>query len=88
MAFTKEQHKAHREKMRALGLCVRCHKAKTSGGGVCDKCKAVFAARSKYRRENGLCRDCGVPNDDPAKMLCVNCGRIGSERRYWARQKI
>ena len=74
MPFTPEQLKAHRAKLKAEGVCVRCHKRPAESGKViCGKCSND---RNELKRElvrSGLCRDCGGPLDDPTITRCVNC---------------
>lgn len=74
MAFTPEQQKAYRRKLKEEGVCIRCHREPSiNGGAVCNTCSQVSIDRNRYRKENGLCKDCGGERDDLSVVRCVNC---------------
>lgn len=86
MAFSKEQMVEHSKKLKAKGICPRCHHAKLKQGEhSCSPCKASIRANNKARRiiahKTGLCHSCNKPVDDPSKRHCVNCMIRAHERK-------
>ena len=75
-----ELAKARRERLKALGLCVRCGKnPPVSGITVCKQCQKKYNAKNRlwYRenyvrtvRPDGICRFCDSPVV-PGKKLCA-----------------
>lgn len=73
MPFTPEQLKAYRLKLRAEGVCTRCHKRK--GDPLCQECRSVLrqtliVSKIKWGKE-GRCRDCGA--DSNGYYHCPKC---------------
>ena len=60
MPWTAEDLKRHRAKLRAQGICTRCHKGPArEGRAICLGChEDVKARRRKYRQMEGRC-ECG-----------------------------
>jgi len=60
MAFTSQQMSDHRAKLRAKGICTRCHKRKVIKGlFLCLECrKQLKDRRDKVRAEGGRCNTC------------------------------
>ena len=89
MAFTKEQLKEYRKKLKAQGVCVSCHKNKAMDG--CVICKAC--SKKKYENklklvEQGLCRECRAPIDTPGRHVCINCEKRFTEyRNEWIQRR-
>ena len=78
MAFTKEQHREYRKKLKKEGVCPVCRKGIPEKGNYhCRKCIQNVIERNKImykkRFDAGLCRRCGIEKDDKSKVLCVNC---------------
>jgi len=75
MAFTAEQHREHRDKLRGLGICIRCHKNKAEGS-VCNECLEATKKRWTMLAKEGRCKSCGKPLDDKSLKRCVNCSAL------------
>ena len=93
MAFTPQQHREYREKLKAEGICTRCHKEETeSGRSVCAACyndskEAIY----KHRREGFRCHDCMNPLDEFSRTLgrarCQYCMEKENLRKRRQREK-
>jgi len=89
MAFTPKQHREHRIKLKAMGICTLCHKEKTERGkSVCAKCiKRVNEKRDEYRKDRTRCRDCLNKLDEyviaQGRVFCQYCAehRAITQRR-------
>lgn len=82
---------------KAHGVCVKCHSANAvSGRTLCASCfekakryreahaeRILDMQRTKvaFRRANGLCLDCGKPNDN-GKVRCERC--LFRRKKYYA----
>jgi hypothetical protein len=72
MAFTPKQLREYRHKLKAQGVCVRCHNAWAEDGMVvCAKCNEYSQDRKRKLVSNGMCRDCG--HDTDSGVRCVFC---------------
>jgi len=83
MAFTAEQQRLNRVKLKARGICTVCHKNETNGKSVCPKCVKRHNKRKKEQRETGLvCHDCCSKLDEFSVAAGVHyCGYCGEKRR-------
>ena len=82
MPFTPEQHKAHRERMRRIGICIICRKRKARKGyAMCKTCTDRCAANLQYKVDNRLCRDCGIPLEENEGTKCRFCAVVQNEKR-------
>jgi predicted amidophosphoribosyltransferase len=82
MAFTPEQHREYRAKLRSMGICIVCHKAEAEGGAVCAEClKRNNERRNDMRKSGSRCHDCCNPLDE----FSISVGRVNcpvcSEKR-------
>jgi len=80
MAFTPEQLKEYRSKLRAKGICTTCHKRNVNEKGkICDECQKERSDRQKrYIADPERCK-CGRYLGEFDKMVgkrkCVVCMR-------------
>ena len=89
MAFTKEQLAEHRRKLRAKGICTRCHKNKAGDGRrICKDCSSELYGNKMKRVAEGRCRECGVPLDDLRVQICVNCSAFKVQHQFHYRQRL
>ena len=66
MAFTPQQHREYREKLKAEGICITCHKEPAREWSVvCQSCQdKSYKAKSELRKSGGRCHDCCNILDD------------------------
>ena len=87
MAFTSEQQRAYREKLKSDGICPHCHKRKAEAGRiVCNVCTKQMRDSSIEKFNAGLCKSCGGQLDNPSFKRCVNCSAKESRAGFWRRQ--
>jgi predicted amidophosphoribosyltransferase len=67
-----EALKAHRETLRAKGICTACHKRKTDGGATCDRCRARARKYKATIDFSVICKWCGGPLDREG-VHCTAC---------------
>jgi len=89
LAFNSAQQKAHRAKLKELGICTRCHKEPVERNSVCSKCIAyVNESRTRKRKDITLCKECLVKMDEfsiaRGDRHCQPC----LDRRNDSRQRI
>ena len=79
MPFSKEQLAAHRVKLKAKGICVRCHKRETPADRVtctqCGKDRYEYSIGKRIQaRKDGMCRECFCrPAVNRSQKLCERC---------------
>ena len=97
MAFTAEQHKAHRARLKADGICPRCHKNPTGDSMlVCSECRNSTKDLKQIKRkkwiEGGKCRRCGGELGEFTRLVgrvaCPDCNDERAEERKRRREAI
>ncbi len=69
MAFTPQQHREYRAKLKERGICTICHKRKTGGNSVCSICAERNNKRNEIaRRDMSKCHDCQKDLDEYSIM--------------------
>jgi hypothetical protein len=84
--------KAHTQKLRAAGLCVRCKKPNDCTTWVCTQCKAANKAREaakiKARTEKGICITCRLRPPREGKRYCLECSQKSTQASARRREKL
>lgn len=83
--------KKHRDNIIKQKLCISCHKTVNTNNSKCKECRDkennCRKDRCEYRRENGLCTQCGKKHDpEYKKIICVDCNKK-LRKRYWRNKK-
>lgn len=87
MAFTPEQHKAYRMRLRADSICIRCRRVPAMAGkALCRKCReSSNEHRRKKREDKTICYDCNKPMNEFELAIgvirCTACAQKNSERK-------
>lgn len=89
MGFTKEQHRAYRQKMKAQGICTVCHKRPADySPSICTECRE---RQRKYRadkvRDGVICKFCATPVFKH-KMCEYHYNKTNEYRRNRRRRRI
>ena len=85
MAFTAQQHREYRAKLKEQGICIACHKRPGKDGyATCSICEERTAKRDRgYRKDPLRCHDCKwVMNEfDKGSSRCASCAEAGLQRK-------
>jgi len=89
MPFTPEQHKEYRKKLKARGICVKCHKEKTDGKAICSGCREQNnEIRSKHRKGGQRCYDClNLLNEFNLIIGSSRCASCSEKQAKYKRKK-
>ncbi len=87
MPFTPDQHREHRKKLRAKGICIMCRKNKAEEGMTrCVECgEYVRRVRAEWRGHK--CGSCGAELMEhtvlTGQLTCCRCTELAMRRRNY-----
>ena len=90
MPFTAQQQKEHREKLKKMGICTRCHRRKPEEGKTrCKVCREYLNEwRRKIRAKGDHCHRCHQPLEEWDALMgvsqcepCAEWARVDQRRR-------
>lgn len=78
MAFTPEQRREYRRKLKERGICTVCGTRESGGRAVCKVCRDRSSKYIKERRSSGRCHNCFCKCDE---YRCPECRMKHNEYR-------